>query len=313
MSIEHLHLIEMIARAGGGHAFGGGGSHYGGGSSGGGSYYGGGGYYGGGYGSGFGGGLGGIGLLLALLAGGLPLLLLVIVISAAMRAFTRGSRPMPPAAQWDDSRPVGAPQTTGEALEGTAVGAAGGALEEGLAEIRSHDPGFDDGVFVTRVERVFFIVQQAWMELKPEMSRQVMADGIWQQHRAQMEGYRSRNQRNLMDGLAVGRVTLLAAHSDQRYDTITARILAASADYDVDAATGKVVRGDRTVRQWSEDWLFQRASTATTRPDGGTMEQRCPNCGAPLDVDLAGVCGYCHAPIMGGAYDWVLSRIDQIS
>jgi hypothetical protein len=42
------------------------------------------------------------------------------------------------------------------------------------------------------------------------------------------------------------------------------------------------------------------------------MSQRCPNCGAPLDVDLAGVCKYCKASIMGGEYDWVLTRIEQL-
>ena len=42
------------------------------------------------------------------------------------------------------------------------------------------------------------------------------------------------------------------------------------------------------------------------------MSDHCPNCGAPLDVDLAGVCSYCRAPIMSGKYDWVLTRIEQI-
>ena len=34
--------------------------------------------------------------------------------------------------------------------------------------------------------------------------------------------------------------------------------------------------------------------------------------GAPLDLDLAGVCKYCKAPISSGAYDWVLARIAQV-
>ena len=38
----------------------------------------------------------------------------------------------------------------------------------------------------------------------------------------------------------------------------------------------------------------------------------CPNCGAPLDLDLAGICKYCRAPVMSGAYDWVLTRIEQV-
>jgi hypothetical protein len=58
--------------------------------------------------------------------------------------------------------------------------------------------------------------------------------------------------------------------------------------------------------------VFQRSSHATTPSGGGTLEQHCPNCGAPLDLDLAGTCKYCRAPVMSGEYDWVLTRIDQV-
>ena len=61
-----------------------------------------------------------------------------------------------------------------------------------------------------------------------------------------------------------------------------------------------------------EVWVFQRSSHATTPAGGGTLEQHCPNCGAPLDLDLAGTCRYCRAPVMSGDYDWVLTRIDQV-
>ncbi|GAC1477213.1 MAG: hypothetical protein NVS1B12_12020 [Acidimicrobiales bacterium] len=66
------------------------------------------------------------------------------------------------------------------------------------------------------------------------------------------------------------------------------------------------------MENWQEDWVFQRSSKATTKTDGGTMQQKCPNCGAPLDLDLSGVCKYCRAPVMSGDYDWVLTRIDQV-
>jgi predicted amidophosphoribosyltransferase len=72
------------------------------------------------------------------------------------------------------------------------------------------------------------------------------------------------------------------------------------------------VRGSRDVSEWTEDWVYQRSSDATTKTGAGTMNQRCPNCGAPLDLDLAGVCSYCKAPVMSGRYDWVLTRIDQV-
>ncbi|MHB1486179.1 MAG: hypothetical protein ACYCZM_01285 [Acidimicrobiales bacterium] len=66
------------------------------------------------------------------------------------------------------------------------------------------------------------------------------------------------------------------------------------------------------MRTWSEDWLFQRSSFATTKADDGTMAKHCPNCGTPLELDLAGAWNYCKAPVMSGAYDWALARIDQV-
>ena len=185
-------------------------------------------------------------------------------------------------------------------------------LDVGLAAIKAHDPGFDLEQFTQQVQRVFFVVQEAWSERKPEMSRQVMADDLWQQHRAQIQGYIDAHRRNMLDYLAVSNIWPVAAHSDQHFDTITMRIMAACADYDVDERTGKVVRGSRDVTQWQEDWTFQRSSRATTQASGGTLGSKCPNCGAPLDVDLAGACRYCKATIMSGEYDWVLARISQV-
>lgn len=185
-------------------------------------------------------------------------------------------------------------------------------VDVGLAAIQAHDPGFELEQFTQQVQRVFFMVQQAWSERKPEASRQVMADGLWQEQRDQIQGYLDRHRRNMLDYLAVSNIWPVAARSDARFDTITLRIVAACTDYDVDDKTGHTVRGDRQVQQWEEDWTFQRSSQAQTKTGGTTLGSRCPNCGAPLDVDLAGACRYCKALIMSGDYDWVLARISQV-
>jgi predicted lipid-binding transport protein (Tim44 family) len=315
-------LGAVLARAGGGQNFGGGG----GGGAGGRGFSGGGGGGGGGF---FflpigGGGGGGGGIVVALII----LVALIAVGVVLMRAWTRSSRPAAAGVtasnpggggapvEYDDTRPIGVPERfRGQTLDGSDAGAAGAmgetSVQTGLDQIRAHDPAFDDAAFLSQTQKAFFVVEQAWTDLKPDMSRRVMADALWQQHRVQIEQYRDQGRRNLLDSLSVGDATIIGAHTDQSYDTVTVRFLAASADYDVDSASGRVVRGDRSVRQWMEDWIFQRSSEATTKPDGGTMSDHCPNCGAPLDVDLAGVCSYCKAPIMSGKYDWVLTRIEQ--
>jgi len=185
-------------------------------------------------------------------------------------------------------------------------------VDVGLAAIKSHDPGFELEQFTQQVQRVFFLVEEAWMERKPGMSRQVMADALWQTHQVQVQGYVSGHKRNMLDNLTVSNIWPVAAHSDNQFDTITMRLVAASADYDVDESSGHVLRGDKEVKPWQEDWTFQRSSSAQTKVGGTTLGSKCPNCGAPLDVDLAGSCFYCKASIMSGDYDWVLARISQV-
>ena len=185
-------------------------------------------------------------------------------------------------------------------------------VDVGLAAIKAHDPGFELEEFTQQVQRVFFMVEEAWSGRKPEMSRQVMADGLWQQHREQIQGYSDAHKSNMLDYLAVSNIWPVAAHSDERYDTVTMRVVAACADYDLDDRSGKVVRGDRQIQQWEEDWTFQRSSKAQTQESGAALGSKCPNCGAPLDVDLAGICRYCKAPVMSGEYGWVLARISQV-
>jgi hypothetical protein len=161
------------------------------------------------------------------------------------------------------------------------------------------------------VQRTFFLVEEAWADQNADMSRQVMADGLWQQHRFQIESYRNGGKRNCLDGLTVESLTMIAVHTDDNYDTITVRISARSADYDLDSH-GKVVRGSRDMEPWAEDWTFQRAAGAKTPEAGGTLADHCPNCGAPLQLDFTGVCHYCKALVSQGTYDWVLARIARV-
>ncbi|HZQ56644.1 MAG TPA: TIM44-like domain-containing protein [Acidimicrobiales bacterium] len=298
---------HILTRAGGGQGFGGGGGVSGGGGG-----------FGGGGGGGFplfffgGGALARGGSILVVVVVLAVILLFVMSRTRRRTPLTDGGAAAHPYPHSD--APAYAPGTVPVVESGQRVVTPVAAqVSDGLAAITAHDPAFDVEAFKASVERCFFIVQQAWSEQKPEMSRRVMADGVWQQHRAQIEQYQHNGTRNMLDGLAVGKVTLIGASSDAQHDTITARILATCADYDVQVASGRVVRGDKhTMTPFQEDWVFQRSSSATTPTGGGTMEEHCPNCGAPLDLDLAGVCHYCRAPVMSGQYDWVLIRIDQV-
>jgi predicted lipid-binding transport protein (Tim44 family) len=301
-------LAELVTRAGGGHSFSGGGGSGGGGGFGGG----GGGFFF------FGGGSGGAG-------GGVILIVVIVLVVVMLRVSwprirarrglsgVPGASPSPPAQEWSHDDQPAISTVRGDLFPGSAPAAGGPqSSADGLAAITAHDPGFDREAFLEQVQRTFFVVQEAWTQRQPGLSRQVMADGLWQQHRVQIQGYLDGHKRNVLEDLAVGNLTIIGAHHDANYDTITVRVLAACADYDVDDQNGRVVRGGKHVGNWMEDWTFQRSGSATTPAGGGTLSAKCPNCGAPLDLDLAGACKYCKAPVSSGAYDWVLARIAQV-
>ena len=221
-------------------------------------------------------------------------LVVVVVASFGMFRFRRrrlgpvvtdsvGAPPSPIDGSWSHSDQPAIDSVRGDLFPGTASPASTvGSSADGLAAISKRDPRFAEEQFLQGVQTTFFVVEEAWSRRKPELSRQVMADGLWQQHRVQIGGYVDAHKRNVLEGLAVGSLTVIAARSDANYDTVTVRILASCADYDVDDHSGKVVRGKKEVGQWTEDWTFQRSSSAVTPAGGGTLSQRCPNCGAPL-------------------------------
>lgn len=182
---------------------------------------------------------------------------------------------------------------------------------EGIAAIHAHDPAFDENVFLAQVQRLFFAVLEAWTALKPALSQGVMASLIWEQQKAQVDSYSQQGLRNVLDKLSFTSAVIAGALSTPDFDTVTVRINATSADYDVDAS-GSVIRGDAAPWDWTEDWIFQRPSTFVTGQPGTITSQSCPNCGAAVNVDITSICPFCDAAVISGKFGWLLTRIDRI-
>jgi hypothetical protein len=181
----------------------------------------------------------------------------------------------------------------------------------GVAAIQAHDAAFDENVYLAQVQRLFFAVLEAWTALKPALSQGVMASLIWEEQKAQIAAYRERGWRNALSRLNFTSAVVAGAISESGFDTITVRINATSADYDLDAG-GHVIRGDTQPWDWTEDWIFQRPSTAQTGRPGTITAQTCPNCGASVNVDITSICPFCDAAVISGKFGWLLTRIDRV-
>ena len=181
----------------------------------------------------------------------------------------------------------------------------------GVAAIQAHDPAFDENVLLAQVQRLFFAVLTAWTGLKPGLSQGVMASLIWEEQKAQIHRYVAQGWRNHLDNLTFTSAVVAGALSERGFDTVTVRINFSSGDYDTDAA-GTIIRGDTNPWDWTEDWIFQRPSTAVTGQSGTITAQTCPNCGASVTVDITSICPFCDAAVISSKFGWLLTRIDRV-
>jgi predicted lipid-binding transport protein (Tim44 family) len=181
-------------------------------------------------------------------------------------------------------------------------------LSQANARFMAENPDFSWERMNERAIYIFNQIAQAWTTLEWEKARPFETDNVFQMHRYWIEAYKRQHLRNVFEQVQVLKIEWVKIEQDAYYDALTARIWASGLDYTVDAA-GNVVCGSPTKpRIFTEYWTFIR--TRGARP----VEHRddhCPNCGAPLQINMAGICEYCGGKITSGEFDWLLSRIEQ--
>jgi len=187
-----------------------------------------------------------------------------------------------------------------------------GSVQEGLMALQRRDPNFNPSVFIDRAQATFFILQNAWMMRNLEPARIYLSDGIYRRWKLQVDQMVAQRKRNVLENLVIGGCAIARVSGDANFDSITVRIDASAADYDVDDAN-KVVNGDRKPRPFTEYWSFIRSRAARTKMGEAAEITQCPNCGAPVTISESGVCAYCKAVVTSGQFGWVLDNITQAS
>lgn len=183
-------------------------------------------------------------------------------------------------------------------------------VAQGIAVLRATDPAFSIDAFRVRVRTAFVALQDAWCKQDLDAGRAFLSPGAYFTWRAQLETLAMEGRRNVMQHLSVQHIEPVLIVHGRVFDDITVRISAAAADFEVDK-DNRVVFGDTVVRPFTEDWTFQRSVGAATSQKPGTLENTCPNCGAPVSLTQIGECRYCKAAVTSGKFDWVVSRITQ--
>jgi hypothetical protein len=172
------------------------------------------------------------------------------------------------------------------------------------------ETGADDRpTFDARLAMIYTELDKAWSEGDLEPIRGLVSDGLYDYLQYWIDAYKAQGLRNALVDMRITRTELAKVVRDTYYASVTVRIWGTGKDFVVHAATGKVVRGSKhRERRYSEYWTLIRSATRT---GPARTDKRCNNCGAPLQITMAGACSHCGAHVTSGEFDWVLSKVEQ--
>ncbi len=166
--------------------------------------------------------------------------------------------------------------------------------------------GFVENTFRTRVRQIFDVYQVAWRDQKDDQLKPYVSERYFDVQHRWVQAYRAAGLRNMTSDASILNMQLVRVTCDRYFDAITVRIFASSLDYTVKTSDLSLVCGSKSKpRAYTEYWTLVRSA------EQPAADTKCPNCGAPVVINMAGQCSHCQAKLEMGQFDWVLSEIEQ--
>jgi predicted RNA-binding Zn-ribbon protein involved in translation (DUF1610 family) len=176
-------------------------------------------------------------------------------------------------------------------------------------DLLADDPKLAQADLEARIRTIFDRLNTAWVARNLDSARPYLSEGIHDYLRYWIDAYERQGLINCLENTTIERIELCKLVRDNYYDALTVRVFASGLDYTIRELDEQRVGGSATKpRRYSEYWTLIRGAgvRGEAHSDFG-----CPNCGAPLTVNMAGNCEHCSAHLTRGEFDWVLSRIEQ--
>ena len=136
----------------------------------------------------------------------------------------------------------------------------GGTLEDGLAEIRRSEPGFDPQHFSEIASDVFFQVQAGWMRRDVQSYRHLLGVNLAAEYEGHFADLRAKGHINKLENISIRKVEIVDAGVDGNEEFVTVLFTANLLDYTVDEKSDAVVEGSKTNPvKFAEEWTWARS------------------------------------------------------
>ena len=171
-----------------------------------------------------------------------------------------------------------------------------------IAKLKQLIPGFDEKQFLDQGYKIFLDVEDAWMNFELEKVHNEITDELFNMYESQISSMEVKGEQNIMSDFVLKDCAITNCKNENDDIEVTTKYIIEFYDYIIDKASGRVLRGTkaRKLRMYY-DFTFIKSTTEN-------KIDKCPNCGAEVKVNSAGLCEYCGTKIVGENTSWVMSK-----
>ena len=174
--------------------------------------------------------------------------------------------------------------------------------EQAINEIKKYIPSFDANKFLLNGYGIFVRIEEAWMNFDLEKVRDCITDEMFNMYESQLTSMEMNGEQNIMKDFRLLNSAITQASKQNNMLQVKARYTVEFYDYIINRNTKAVVRGNsnRKIRMVYEFTFIKDIENKKL--------DKCPNCGAEININSAGICEYCNSKLVDDSKDWVMSK-----
>lgn len=170
-------------------------------------------------------------------------------------------------------------------------------------KINSIDKDLNIEEFKNKAFNIYKDLQTAWMEFDTDTIRKLTTDEVYNMYSSQLETLKLKKQKNIMKDIELIDAKVIDIRKENNIITVDVYLNVRCYDYVIKEANKEVVRGkDNAKLNIKYKLSFIKSATNNNK------EEKCPNCGAPVDIVSSATCPYCDSTLVKTASDYVLSK-----
>ena len=176
-------------------------------------------------------------------------------------------------------------------------------MTKAINEIKKYIPSFDANKFLLNGYGIFVRIEEAWMNFDLEKVRDCITDEMFNMYESQLTSMEMNGEQNIMKDFRLLNSAITQASKQNNMLQVKARYTVEFYDYIINRNTKAVVRGNsnRKIRMVYEFTFIKDIENKKL--------DKCPNCGAEININSAGICEYCNSKLVDEMHDYISQRI----